>query len=921
MKINSIAFMIVATLLLSISTVGAETIIGDTVISGDSRGIIYQTPHTFTYGTQKVNITYMIEDYTGNVNVVYGFDTDEAEPKSLEHFNGNEWVDISGTFQRYDETHYGMDRWYQRKDIPVEAGEYYTLRLGMDFEKGSEGKYWTCIYPSFDTIQSAIDNDRYICLDPWWSIYYDYRREINTTCYSCESSDYGLIPVNASLVINSSEEIFWGNFSINSSSAYVYYNNYTDYRNSEYQAAAGTYIDEGNGTEYGNYPNSLEMWFPFNDSLTDKVDNIVLSESGSGSLTTGGIIGRGYNMPAAADYLYFPAGLGGSYTSNTISIWIKPEHPMNSSGGIGANGDRLYRPEVGFVNDVFFAVGDGRLELAGWCDGGANLFSTTDSWDMEYDNVVIRWNSTQLDLWVNGTLESSCAPHASLGSNWNYSSMKIGYRGGSWGGFEGIIDNLMGFNEHLSDDTIRFMYERTANTNIGAEQERANTTIEVSSPLNDTYERTSSLNLTWYILTIENVTCDESYYSLNGGANISTLCSNTTIAPSTGQNYVQISVKDAAGTWYQSEVVYFTMEYGAYDNVCIYDEMNPTTQLQADEWKLQVFCDETTLNYTMNDSCYENLDISCDLSYVKAQVQYGSDIMWRTLIPDFYTGNLTFYLTNTSEYDVNIMNLYIQDLTSTTLSEYVRVTKVLESGETDMIEQPLDSENKIIVHWVDGESYHLYVVNSNGVITDLKSIIADDSTAKTITVSYVDVVPENSLRGYGVLFGGDVNDINLTYSDTRERTTVVAFYVYNISNTSVPQIYATSCSPNPSCFFNYTTPNNSTRYKACYEALSTRNLVYVGCEIYNSATWDIDAFEEQPQYYALAAILIALFIIAGSTAVTIKLGLVGSCVWMLFANYLQWFSALTIGQVELYTILMVALVISIIYAFTEGEKG
>jgi len=408
------------------------------------------------------------------------------------------------------------------------------------------------------------------------------------------------------------------------------------------------------------------------------------------------------------------------------------------------------------------------------------------------------------------------------------------------------------------------------------------------SPENTTYP-SGDIPLLWQ--TTDDIICSSSEYSINGGSWTPTACANSTLSldESYGTNvYLTMNMTDSDGNTY-SETVYFTVYYGGmYDHICVYDEMNPDNLLSADSIILRVGCENTTINYTLTSSCYDNLNISCELVDMRMEAIFGEQSMWRTMIPETPTGNLTFYLTNASLYDVNVVNLFIQDVTGSTEGSYVRMTKILPDGETVMLSQYIDSEDKVIIHWVKDEKYHLYLVKSDGTTKDLRSIISDDSTSKTVTVSYLVIIPPNSLAGFGVEFGGDISNINLTYSDTRSKTTIVTFEVYNISDKSLPLLYIDTCTDiNPTCFFNYTTPNDKTKYKVCYKALLKNNREYTGCHVYSGSQWSIEFLDAFPEYYAVIAVFIALFIIAGSTQINIKLGLVGSSIWMIFANYID----------------------------------
>lgn len=77
----------------------------------------------------------------------------------------------------------GMDTWYYVKDKYMEKDRLYKMKVWLDIMPGKSGKYWFCLKPSDLTIQEAISTDRFYCYDPFFSGYsgWGYRKQQNMT--------------------------------------------------------------------------------------------------------------------------------------------------------------------------------------------------------------------------------------------------------------------------------------------------------------------------------------------------------------------------------------------------------------------------------------------------------------------------------------------------------------------------------------------------------------------------------------------------------------------------------------------------------------------------------------------------------------------------------------------------------------------
>lgn len=194
-------FLVFALLVLPLVS-AQEVFDGDTVYINDSRAYISATPHTIK-GVQPVEIEVLSKQFTGNVNIVFGYNGEYLRPFKLERFNphqecvtydeglGNEttvctdynWTAITSTqagFTSVKRDLLGKTDWYYRTNFPVVAGTTYKVRVwiesptipfGMTQEQvypDYDGKYDIAIYPSSygaNLIGAYNDGNMYV-LDP-----------------------------------------------------------------------------------------------------------------------------------------------------------------------------------------------------------------------------------------------------------------------------------------------------------------------------------------------------------------------------------------------------------------------------------------------------------------------------------------------------------------------------------------------------------------------------------------------------------------------------------------------------------------------------------------------------------------------------------------------------------------------------------
>ena len=153
------------------------------------------------YNLYRYNVTYHVcsewnessfecESYNETTAVV-GFDSYEWNGSdctvfwSTKHSKYIEWIDTPlNRFGVWHHDYDGMNIWYYLKDVNVEAGTRYKMRVWLDVPISTEeisGKYYWAAKPSSETLQEAIANGHFYCLDPWYNAQWSHRKTITVT--------------------------------------------------------------------------------------------------------------------------------------------------------------------------------------------------------------------------------------------------------------------------------------------------------------------------------------------------------------------------------------------------------------------------------------------------------------------------------------------------------------------------------------------------------------------------------------------------------------------------------------------------------------------------------------------------------------------------------------------------------------------
>ena len=201
-------------------------IVGDSVMVNDSNIYMLITPHTIQH-SDWVELEFESKIFSGDVDVVFGFDTDGVIPTKVQYYNPHEedtthtytcdydftynathfwcfneqqngttqifehdydggnittqtawwnttdivnWTDLSGSFNSVQFDFDGKDTWYYMSGQNINVGQDYKIRYYLEVDylaNPTTYKYDVALKPSSETIEQAIQNNHFYFIDPW----------------------------------------------------------------------------------------------------------------------------------------------------------------------------------------------------------------------------------------------------------------------------------------------------------------------------------------------------------------------------------------------------------------------------------------------------------------------------------------------------------------------------------------------------------------------------------------------------------------------------------------------------------------------------------------------------------------------------------------------------------------------------------
>lgn len=166
-------------LFLCILPSSAYEINGNIVYIDNSKVFMSAYPHTLDNDGY---VTFELESkqYSGLIDIYWGFDSLSAKPISVEYWNDDNWIDISHLFKQKRFDWDNKDLWYYIEDFNINTNQIYTIRAYIDISDVSVGgKYDWVVKPSSQTFIEAKNDNNLFILDPWWNGNYGYRMFLN----------------------------------------------------------------------------------------------------------------------------------------------------------------------------------------------------------------------------------------------------------------------------------------------------------------------------------------------------------------------------------------------------------------------------------------------------------------------------------------------------------------------------------------------------------------------------------------------------------------------------------------------------------------------------------------------------------------------------------------------------------------------
>lgn len=359
---------------------------------------------------------------------------------------------------------------------------------------------------------------------------------------------------------------------------------------------------------------------------------------------------------------------------------------------------------------------------------------------------------------------------------------KSGYGNGTYN-FSNDGSGSIHFDRHIIADNFFVNIERPANNSI----QFADSPFILNITLPNYAEGNASI---WYYLNTtssylfgcHNCTSYTASVSLvSGPHNITALINNS-------QHYLGVN-----GNTSTISIEVYNSKY----NVSFFDEMtNLSIDFTSKNGTLEFFCSDNTLRNTITGTLHEYV-VNCSgtLDYVKFKLYDGSyGDHYRTLIPGVRTGNITFYMINTTGNANTVVKntLTVIDTSKLYLGGTLHVRKViLGEGQKDIIDQDLSAVDTAELHLIVGETYTLYIVDSNGANSKTlgKFTLKSTDTALNIILSEIAFIPSYNFIGtdisWSMQFNETLESILFYWNDTLNETTLIKFWIYNASNMSV----------------------------------------------------------------------------------------------------------------------------------------
>lgn len=497
------------------------TIEGDAVVWENSWGRLEVYPHTAweeIHQEQYCNATWKLA--ANDLDIAFRF-VDPLIDAHIYELVGDEWIEKTDNFEH---TTLGEYEYYYVTNVHFEQDETRRFKWNYDVPFNSSGKWDFMAKLSSESIQYALDNNRYVMLDPWWDSNWDYHRvcSINHDYINTDLENFTVL-VNISSSVTSlcqsdGEDIRFIATSMTGT------DNVTElpyeienwdsggYAHVWMRIRNTTILEDTDTTFLMYYGNAVasdnqhpqETWDDNYTGVWHMNSSDDSTSNNNDAIDHNGVTNVSYGIAGHAkdfekdDAEYMNVSYDASLDTNnyTIEAWMKMETEQ-APQGIVSKAPTKYNYEI-LMYDGYTFIGTNN-DIA---QTGTDTVNGTNNWYYLAGNRHMNATDTPdglMEMYVNGT---ELANDASMtdGDQTAADDIWFGSRNGGSNPFDGLIDEIrisnIARNASWLSATFNTIFNSSSFISFGAEEITPTTAVIVNVTLNIT---ATTANLTGYM--------------------------------------------------------------------------------------------------------------------------------------------------------------------------------------------------------------------------------------------------------------------------------------------------------------------------------------------------------------------------------------------------------------------------------------
>lgn len=430
--------------------------------------------------------------------------------------------------ERTETTYYDCEK----KIDYIDGTKDYKIKADIQIAKCSDGSYGYKIdwLPTLTTDKEIITQEKWA----WWNTTYAWRKQIN--CSNIATQIPVVVNGSNGFTLNGTKMFIHTTNCNSTSNTYIYYNNNLSYTIADDVGMVAwdnpsdfpriSYQNNGKAV----YGSSAQSIYHLGDGNDSSYFGNNLTNNGMDYVT--GLIGKAIDSEnGEADDMGRNPYVTNISRAYTILAWLKPESVVNGGYWLMTyNGEAtfLLRERCILPGGVYFEStnSSGAYAFNNFNHTKGGLSMSVGTWQL----YAVTYDGTTGKAWYNTTISDTSTTASQ--DNFNPTTIRIGYFTGASNSFDGLIDELMIFNESWSDNQIGYYYNNThpAGVIIGygsLEDEETQTTTNISfnsqtpPDLNTTSLLYNSLNITYNYTSISDFVNNTIvlYYKTNNSVN------------------------------------------------------------------------------------------------------------------------------------------------------------------------------------------------------------------------------------------------------------------------------------------------------------------------------------------------------------------------------------------------------------------